>query len=134
MTTPPSLDIMQALIRDLGYRENENIFVGLEPSTPDNVLTIYDIHSRRTRLMFDPTEMLERPSLQIRVRGRRQQETWSRARSVVEYLERLSNVRLGDSRYLLFYVDFGLGLLDQDSNNRWRYYVNLETQRTKYEE
>ena len=81
--------------------------------------------------MYDPEEQLERLSVQIRVRGRRQQETWERAGRVVDYLEKSYNVTWGTHRYLLFWCDWGLGLLDQDNNNRWRYFVNIETQRTK---
>jgi hypothetical protein len=129
MRTPPSRDIFEGLVNNLGFVPNKDIFRGVEPSMPHETLTVYDTHARRTRLVYDPEELIERISLQVRVRGRNQDETYERAGKVVDYLEKQYNITWGNYRYLMFWADWGLGLLDQDNNNRWRFYVNLETQR-----
>jgi hypothetical protein len=130
MTTPAE-DIKDLLSRDLGFVEGKDLYIGLEPAAPDAVVTLFDIHGRVSQLVYDPQYQLERPSIQIRVRGLKYKETWERLRKVVVYLESAYNITINNSRYLMFYLDWGLGLLDQDMNNRWRFYCNVETKRTE---
>jgi hypothetical protein len=70
-------------------------------------------------------------ALNVRVRNQKYDTAWAIANQIVEVLDGRSNFILNDSFYGLIRALDSPSLLDWDENNRARFVVNFEVQRTR---
>jgi len=130
----PSEDIKDILEAEssLGLAYAVNLFRGLEPSTPDNCVTIFDTPGMPVMVTLDSNSQAthyERPSVQIRVRNKKQSDAWTIAHGIVNCLHGIAGETWNDAFYTVIYCSSGPALLDWDTNNRIRLIINFNLQR-----
>lgn len=125
-----AVDIKDMLLveSDLDLVFAENLFVGKEPASPDNVVTIFDAFGYPSKLTMDNARY-EYPSVQIRVRNRKYQDGWELINDIMTSLHGRAHETWNDSLYEVIYCSSGPALLDWDDNGRARFIINLNLQR-----
>ena len=100
---PTSEDIKDMLEAEssLGLVHATNLFMGREPSTPINAVTIFDTPGAPPQLTFDKTEVLEKPSIQIRVRHEDYLIGWALANDIKTFLHGKYGETWNGTEYLL---------------------------------
>jgi len=100
---PASEDIKDMLEAEsgLGLVFPTNLFIGREPSTPIDAVTIFDTPGAPPQLTFNKTEVLERPSIQIRVRNNDYLVGWALANDIKTFLHGKSEETWNGTVYLL---------------------------------
>ena len=85
---PVSEDIKDMLEDDtsLGLTFGTDLHIAKEPSTPDNVVTIYDTPSYPPDITLDNSNVYYRSSFQVRVRHLEQDTGMALARNIMESL------------------------------------------------
>lgn len=113
---------------DLGLHFSKNLFIAIEPSQPDNCVTLYDTPSvEETTLTTQPYQYM---SCQIRIRHKSYVSGMQLAWDIVEHLKTfvgylaLSGFTYTNIRCTT--LPFHLGA---DDNNRQIIIINIETQR-----
>ena len=126
-----SVDIKEMLEAEsvLALIGGTNLFVGREPATPDNCVTIFDTPSYPPQLTYNKDEFYEYPSVQIRVRNNKYQDGWDLISSIMVLLHGLAHETWNETYYSLIQCSGGMALLDWDENNRARFIVNFNIQR-----
>ena len=125
-----SIDIAQIL--DTGFASltfATNLFVGKEPTSPDNCVTIYDTPGREPQLTFDRSEKYFYPAIQVRVRDRAYQDGWDMINDIKEFLHGLSGQIKNSSEYTLIRCAGEPFMLEWDANNRAVFVCNFDLQR-----
>lgn len=98
-----------------------------EPVEPDNVVTLYDTGGAEVEL---PREgQLERPSFQIRVRGRSYQDCYNRQRSIRETLVENTTFLSDEFRYFTPLPTSDILDIGRDDNDRFRLTANYSIYR-----
>lgn len=125
----PTKDIANYLegISSLGLILGKNLFCNREPSTPNNIITIFDTSSIPPQLNLTD-KGYEYPSIQIRVRNTDYEDGWSLINSIKDVLHG-NSFSIGSTLYTVIYVHSGPALLDWDENSRARCIINFELQR-----
>jgi len=125
-----SWDIKDILVANtaLGLVYATNLFVNREPTKPDNTATIFDSYGGPYRLTLDK-QTYEYPSVQIRVRNRKQDEALRIINSIYLSLHGLAHETWNDAVYEVIYCSGGPALLDWDDNDRCRFIINFNIQR-----
>ena len=129
----PSIDIVEMIEAygdssgiDLTFATN--LFIGKEPSTPKNCVTVYDTPGFPPYLGLD-TIGYEYPSIQIRVRNTSYVTGWNLINSIKDALHGKSHETWNDTLYTVIYCSSGPALLDWDDNGNCRFIVNFNLQR-----
>src|SRR4030042_3022027 len=127
----PAVDITDILesISSLGLVVGTNLFVGREPSKPDDCVTLYDYGGRPPQLTFNKTEKYEYPSVQVRVRDSDYRSGWAMAQDIADSLHGLSNEVWNGTLYTVIYVSSGPAFMTWDGNSCAIFVVNLSVQR-----
>ena len=129
----PSIDIADILVAEsaLGLSLKSNLFIGREPAEPNDCVTVYDTPGFPPVLTLDQAEqaILERPSVQIRVRNRNYLTGWNLIHDITTALHGRGQETWNGTLYLLIKCESGPAMLDWDSNNRVRFIVNFYIQR-----
>lgn len=102
-------DVVSRVLRGLGRASDPALstvwpsFVGGEPDTPDNVITVYDTTGRDFGREGVTSIRGEHYGVQVRVRSITHPAGWDRAREIAAALDRASyeKVTIGARRYLL---------------------------------
>jgi len=128
---PCSEDIKDMLVAEssLGLVFATNLFVGKEPSNPDDCVTIYDTGGMPPQLTFQQGENYYYPSIQIRVRSIDYLTGWNLVQNITTSLHGRSHETWNETLYTVIYCSSGPALLDWDGNNRVRFIVNFNMQR-----
>jgi hypothetical protein len=105
-----------------------NVIIGKEPGTPINCVTIFDTPG------FPPDLGLtdkgyERPSIQIRVRHRKQMDGYAIAERIKDSLHGLAQTTVNGTLYSVIRCSGGPTLLDFDDNGNSRHIINFDVQR-----
>lgn len=127
-----SVDIADMLVADssLGLEFNVNLFIGREPATPKNTVTIFDSYGRAPQLtMAGQGEDYYYPSVQIRVRNISYTDGWDIIQSITSSLHGRAHETWNGTLYTVIYCFNGPALLDWDDNGRVRFIVNFNLQR-----
>lgn len=126
----PSVDIKDILLDDssLGLTFGTDLFIGKEPSTPNNTVTIYDTPGGPDQLLLS-SEKYEYPSIQIRVRNTNYLDGWSLISLIKNALHGRANETWNSTLYTVIYCLNGPAMLDWDDNGRVRFVVNFNLQR-----
>lgn len=131
---PPSVDIADMLSSEsaIGVAIGLNMFIGKEPATPIECVTIFDTPGRPPELSLrgnlDPGYYY--PSIQIRVRNSNYLEGWQLVNTIKEFLHGLNNEVKGGATYLFIKCSQEPFLLDWDEKGRARFVANFDLQRT----
>ena len=126
----PTEDIKDMLEAEssLGLTFATDLFIGKEPSKPDNCVTLYDYGGRPPRLTFDRQNYYY-PSVQVRVRNNDYRAGWALIQDIADFLHGLSNETLDGTLYTVIYVSSGPAFITWDGNSRAIFVVNLNVQR-----
>lgn len=125
----PSEDIRDILVAGgLGLVFTTNLFIGKEPTTPKNCVTLFDTHGRPPDLGLT-SQGYERPSVQIRVRHTDYRTGWALAQNIKDLLHGKEHETWNGTLYTVIYCSSGPALLDWDDNNNVRFVVNFNMQR-----
>jgi hypothetical protein len=127
-----SVDIADMLVADtsLGLTVAGNLFVGKEPTGPDNVVTIYDTYGFPNQLtLAGKGEDYYYPTIQIRVRNRDYRTAYNLAHDIMVSLHGRAQETWNDTLYSKIANTNGVSLLDWDDNGLVRFIVNFEIQR-----
>ena len=127
----PAVDIKDVLkdISSLGLTFAVDLFVGKEPSSPDDCVTIFDTPGGIPQLTFDKTEKYYYQSIQIRIRNNSYVEGNTLAYQIEEELQGMAHVTVNSTYYSLIQSMGSPCLLDWDKNNRARIIINFNIQR-----
>ena len=125
-----AIDLMNLISQnsELGLIEEENLFVGREPPTPNDTVTLFDTPGGSPDLTFDK-KSYERPSVQIRIRSIDYETGWSLAEKLKVLINGRANETLNNTFYALIMVSNGPFHLDWDNNDRARFIINVNLQR-----
>jgi len=125
-----SIDIVSLLEDEssLGLVFANNLFIGKEPTSPSNCVTIFDTGGQPPQLTLD-IQGYEYPSVQIRVRNTKYQTGWNLIESIKTVLHGLSQVDVGSTLYSVIYCASGPAFLDWDDNSRARCIINFNCSR-----
>ena len=114
----PSSDIRDLLIAAgvgvSGQTEDWSIFIGREPSSPNNCFTIYDTAGDTPNAKW----LLDYPRFQIRTRGIDYNTAFQKAQAARDALLSLPSQDIGANRYDGVYVVSDTEFLKLDENNR----------------
>jgi len=105
-----------------------NLFIGREPVTPKECVTIYDTPGFPPYLGLTDTGY-EYPSIQIRVRNTGYVNGWNLINNIKDALHGKSHETWNDTLYTVIYCSSGPALLDWDDNGLPRFIVNFNLQR-----
>jgi len=106
----------------------DNLFVGREPASPDDVVTIFDAQGSPPDKFYDSTLRYHRPSVQVRVRSKGYVEGWQLIDSIKALLHN-STALVNGTRYTAIYCSQEPALLDWDENDRARFVTTFDLQR-----
>jgi hypothetical protein len=131
-----SIDIKNMLVAEssLGLIFATNLFIGKEPATPKNCVTIFDTPGFPDELLLTGSEngnSYQYPSVQIRVRNTNYLNGWDIIESIKNTLHGRANETWDDSLYLIIYCSSGPALLDWDDSSNVRFIVNFNINRRK---
>jgi len=126
-----SVDIKDMLEAEstLALTYKKDLFRGIEPSKPDNTVTIFDTPSFPPDVYMDPAERYYRSSCQIRVRNKSYSVGIALARNIFELLHARANEVWNGTTYNIIQATGEPSWLDMDGNNRSRFIINFNTQR-----
>jgi len=105
-----------------------NLFIGREPTTPKNCVTIYDTPGFPPYLGLTDTGY-EYPSIQIRVRNTSYVDGWNMINDIMSCLHGISQKIWNETLYSVIYCSSGPALLDWDDNGNCRFICNFNLQR-----
>ena len=111
-----------------GLTYKTDLFIGREPSTPINCVTIFDTPGFPPDLGLTD-QGYERPSIQIRVRNKGYQAGWVIAQNIKNLLHGLEHQTINGTLYTVIYCTGSPTLLDYDDNGNTRWILNFNIQR-----
>ena len=130
-----SVDIMR-MLEDysdsaLGLSFGIDLFIGREPTKPDNCVTIFDTPGGPPQLTLDEdNDDYYYPSIQIRVRNRDYRAGWALIENIRTVLHGKANETWDTTTlYTVIYCSSGPALLDWDESDRARFIINFNLQR-----
>ena len=127
----PAVDIKDILKDEssLGLTFATNLFVGKEPTSPDNCVTIFDTPGGKPLLTYKKEEKYYYQSIQIRIRNNGYTEAFSLADEIEELLQGIAHETINKTYYSLIQTMGSPFLLDWDENGRSRVVINFNIQR-----
>lgn len=108
----------------LDFEFADNLFLNREPAKPDNCITIFDTVGSPPDLGLTDTG-LEYPSIQIRVRNRKQQDASNIIEGIKTALHGRAQETWNGTLYSVIYCSSGPALLDWDDNGNVRFIINF---------
>jgi len=128
----PSEDIKDMLLDDssINLTFASNLFIGREPATPDNIVTIFDSYAGFPDLTMEGNTVspYERFSLQIRVRNRNYLNGWNLTNEIYLLLHGRAHETWNGAIYEVISCTCPMHY-DWDDNKRARFIINLNLQR-----
>lgn len=106
------------------------IYISREPSSPDEVVTLYDSGGPEPDYLMDGTD-IGRPNMQARIRGAPggYLDAWAKAKEVVDALSRLSPQTINGTWYAGVWQQTAITALQYDDSNRPILTVNFRIRR-----
>jgi hypothetical protein len=115
---------------DLTYGgANGNLFVGKEPSTPKNCVTVFDTSGFAPYLGVSGDVGYEYPSVQVRVRNTKYSTGWNLINSIKNALHGKHQETWNGTLYCVIICSSDPALLDFDDNGNARFVCNFNIQR-----
>lgn len=119
---------MLAAESSLALTYGTDLFIGLEPSTPPDCVTIFDTPGTAKDLTLDQ-QSYGRPSVQIRVRNQGYTAGWAVIEAIETALHGRAHETWNGALYTVIRTASGPSLLEWDNNNRVKLVLNLNLQR-----
>lgn len=116
-------------VNEFGLTFATNLFVGKEPATPDETVTIFDSVGWQPQLTMNKEEVYEYPVVQIRVRSRSYLTGWTLLDKIVRRLHGITQETWNETLYSMVRCSRVPMLLDWDENSRIRLIASFEIQR-----
>jgi len=131
---PASVDIKDYLLTvpDLELEFVDNLFIGREPTTPDNCVTIFDTPGFGREKFYDRGIAYYKPSIQIRVRNTNYMDGWTLINSITEILHNQAMI-INGMEYTAMFCTIEPAPLGYDANSRPRFVVTFDLQRSPEE-
>lgn len=128
---PVSVDIKDLLEAetDLGLEFATNLFIGREPSMPNDCVTIFDVGGLPPAATLERTERYYYEIFQIRVRNTSYELAFAEIQAIYEALHGRANETWNSTYYTVITCSSGPAFLDWDENNRCRFIINFQAQR-----
>jgi hypothetical protein len=120
---------MLAAESTLALTFGKDLFIGMEPTKPDNTVTIFDTPSFPPDPNLDPTHRYYKSACQIRVRNKDYETGMALAREIFELLHLRANWVVNGTTYTVILATGEPAWLDLDGNNRSRFITNFNLQR-----
>ena len=126
-----SQDVKDMLEADsaLGLVFADNLYIGREPTTPDECATIFDTSGYPNQVTLGMEGNYYYPSIQIRVRSNDYRDGWDLIQEIMISLHGRAQETWNGTLYSIIKQTSGPALLDWDDNNRVRFIVNFDLQR-----
>lgn len=126
-----SIDIKDMILDEssLGLTFAKDLFIGKEPSSPNNCVTIFDTPSFPPLTTLGNDVKYEYPSVQIRVRNTEYQAGWNLLNTIKDLLHGRGQETWNGTLYTSIICISTPTLLDWDENNRARFIINVNIQR-----
>lgn len=123
-------DIKDMLETDssVGLTFATDLFVGHEPSEPDNAVTIYDSQGQPTDLSLDKN-VYHYSSAQVRIRNRDYRQGYALAKLIMDSLHGREHETWNGTVYTLIRVAGDPAFLRWDENRRVVFVLNVNLQR-----
>lgn len=123
---PPSEDIKDYIEANTSHVFNADLFVSVEPDSPNETLTLYDYAGSDS----DPKFNIEYSQIQFRSRA----ATYKRAYEIVSEIKVLleglrADQTLNGSRYFGFYVTSQPAFILRDKSKRFVFTMNMQIRR-----
>jgi len=127
---PPSVDIKDILVAhgSLGLTFDTDLFVGKEPTKPDDCVTIFDTPGFPPDKFHDQSVNYNRPSIQIRVRNN-YLTGWALVNDIKNVLHNTGPETWNSTIYDSIFCSIEPALLDWDKNDRARFVTTFDIQR-----
>lgn len=129
----PSVDIGTMLVTDLGLILGSTLFISKTPPSPDKCVTVTDTGGFDPGLTLNRTEVFDSPSVQVLVRGNKQNylEAYALLESIKRYLHGKSQYTIGLTRYIIILAETDILSLGYDDNSRPLLSCNFLMNRTE---
>lgn len=126
-----SEDIKDMLLAEsaLGLVFETSLFVSLQPSTPNDCVTVYDTPGFPPQLAFNQEERYYYPTVQVRVRSTDYSTGWKAANDIMVLLHGRGAETWNGTLYTVVYCAGGPSFLNWDENNRANFIINFNLQR-----
>ena len=96
-----------------------------------NRIAVFSVGGSSPISALDPDDSMERPMCRIYVYHASATTAESTINSILDFLKRQNNIKIGDTSYCFFRDRNGVNYQGRDSNNYVGYYVNISTIRRK---
>lgn len=113
----------------LGLVFATNLFIGREPSMPNDCVTIYDTPSFPPDLSLDPSGTYYRSAVQIRIRDLSYPDAMVLGNNIMQSLHGRAHETWNGTLYTVIKAKGEPALMAWDDNNRAIVIINFETQR-----
>ncbi len=126
-----SIDIKDILASDstVSLTYGTDLFIGVEPTSPNNTVTIFEGISSEPMLTYNKEERYDYPAIQIRIRNENYVNGYALSEIIRASLHGRANETVNGTYYSLIKCSNGPSHLDYDKNNRPRFIINFEIQR-----
>lgn len=127
----PSFDIKDMLVAEssLALTFATDLFIGKEPTKPDNTVTVFDKPGGAPQLTMNREEAYYYQAVQVRVRNIDYNTGWTLANDILVSLHGRAGELWNGTVYTVIYCSQGPFVLDWDENHRVRFVVSLNLQR-----
>jgi len=128
-------NIKDLLETETSLRFGIDLFIGREPETPNNVVTLFDTPDKGRLSFYNRKDVngnlnkYEYAGCQVRIRNLEYDKAIEKAESIVNVLHNRGNEKVGNTTITLIEALDNPFLFDWDKNNRARVVVNLAIQR-----
>lgn len=125
----PSEDIKDMLLAEsLGLSFGGDLFIGIQPETPDSITSIFDAGGQPPQLTLDAIK-LENPSVAIQVRHNDYQAAYLLAEQIKDALHGRVHETWNGTLYMIVYCTSGPFVLKWDENRRVIFSINFNMMR-----
>ena len=122
-------DILEAEL-DLGLEFATSLFIGREPSQPNNCVTLFDVGGLPPAPMMEPqTYRYHYEPFQIRVRNISYEAAYEEINNIYRALHGRANETWNGTVYTSILCTSGPAFLEWDENNRCKFIINFLAQR-----
>ena len=123
---PAADDVMQILDAETSLIPGDNLFVGFEPDTPNNVIVIYDTGG-------GPTDFVgyRQPTVQVRSRNSNYVDGWDKINEVVQVLNGIGSRIVNGTYHSTWWLQSDISFLQRDDKDRATFVANLRGHRSE---
>lgn len=124
-------DVKDMLVAEsLGLVFATNLFIGTEPTEPDNCVTVFDTPGAAPQMTLEGgNDNYYYPAIQIRVRNNDYLNAWSLMNDIRDALHGRANETWNSTFYTVISCSADPSMLDRDDGNRIRLIINFNLQR-----